>query len=64
MLLIFAHAAAGDIKQVIAQMERSRRDSYFVEDCYRDAELGPILRSEAFAPFRAKHPEPKPGEFR
>ncbi len=64
MLLIFAHAAAGDVKQVIAQMERSRRDSYFVEDCYRDAELGPILRSDAFAPFRAKHPEPKPGEFR
>jgi hypothetical protein len=30
-----------------------------VEDCYRDPDLGPILRSEPFRRFRERFPEPK-----
>ena len=29
-----------------------------IERCYADEDLGPLLRSEAFAAFREKYPEP------
>ena len=31
-------------------------------ECYRDEHLGPILRSERFAPFRARFPDPTKGD--
>ncbi len=63
-LALYVVAASGDVKAFTERFERKKRDRFFVEDCYRDAELSPILRSEAFALFRAKHPEPKPGDLR
>jgi tetratricopeptide (TPR) repeat protein len=59
MLLVLAHAAAGDVKRTIADLEQAKSASYFVGDCYRDDDLGPILRSEAFRTFRDRFPEPK-----
>ena len=60
LLPVLAHAASGDVPATIAAMEKARgRDRYLVEDCYRDPDLGPILRSEPFAAFRERFPEPK-----
>jgi predicted Zn-dependent protease len=59
VLLVLAHAAAGDVKQTIAALERQKPEPYLVRSCYQDADLGPILRGEAFGAFRQKFPEPK-----
>jgi predicted Zn-dependent protease len=60
LLPVLAHASAGDVAGTIAALEKaSRRDRYLVEACYRDPQLGPILRSDAFAEFRKRFPEPK-----
>jgi tetratricopeptide (TPR) repeat protein len=59
LLLVLAHAAAGDAKQAAAVVEKNRPNAYLVAMCYRDPDLGPLLRSEAFREFRAKYPEPK-----
>jgi tetratricopeptide (TPR) repeat protein/uncharacterized protein HemY len=57
--LLLAHASTGNVKQTIATMEKHRLPSYELRSCYQDADLGPILRGEAFAAFREKFPEPK-----
>ncbi len=44
LLLILAHAAHGDAKKVAAVLEGERNRRYLVEDCYRDPDLGPLLR--------------------
>jgi len=59
VLLILAHAATGNAKQAIEAVERFPDDRYLVEDCYRDTDLGPNLRTEPFEAFRARFPEPK-----
>lgn len=59
MLLILAHASAGDVKQTIGVVAKLKPHPYFLGTCYRDADLGPILGSEAFRAFRDKYPEPK-----
>lgn len=59
VLLVLAHAATGDVKRTIAVLDKVRPQPYFLEDCYRDLDLGPILRSEPFATFRDRFPEPK-----
>jgi hypothetical protein len=58
LILLLAYAAAGDVRRSIAVVE-STRDSALLDSCYSDADLGPILRSEAFRTFREKLPEPK-----
>ncbi|HWG44368.1 MAG TPA: tetratricopeptide repeat protein [Gemmataceae bacterium] len=58
-LLVLAHASAGNIQQAIATVEKSRSRTYLLRNCYRDEDLGPILRSEPFKGFREKFPEPK-----
>ena len=37
---------------------RRQRWRFLVVEYYRDADLGPLLRGEPFAAFRAKYPEP------
>jgi hypothetical protein len=64
MWLLLAHAAAGDVKQTIATLEKKRPQPYFLSSCYKDPDLGPILRSEPFKEFREKFPEPTDEELR
>jgi predicted Zn-dependent protease len=59
MLVVLAHASTGNVQRLIAEMEQLTRDRFLIEDCYRDPDLGPLLRSPAFADFRARFPEPK-----
>jgi hypothetical protein len=59
LTLVLAHAAQGDVKQMLAVMESHRVQYYFIDDCYRDPDLGPILRGDGFAAFRERYPEPK-----
>lgn len=65
LLLVLAHAAAGDVKRAVAAAEKARPETFLADDFYRDPELGPILRGEPFRPFRERFPEPKerPGDF-
>jgi tetratricopeptide (TPR) repeat protein len=62
-LLVLAHAARGDAKQAAAVLEQGRTYRYLVGNCYRDADLGPILRGPGFEEFRRRFPEPAPGGF-
>jgi predicted Zn-dependent protease len=64
MLLVLAHAAAGDVKQAMAVIEKNQNQPFLVEDCYYDSELGPLLRSAPFREFADKYPPPRPGQFR
>jgi tetratricopeptide (TPR) repeat protein len=57
VLLVLAHASAGDVKQAIANVEKHFA-RYIVTNCYTDEDLGPILRSDAYREFRARFPEP------
>lgn len=65
LLLVLAHAAAGDVPQAIAAIDKlakesfSLKDGYFLRRCYQDDDLGPILRSKEFEAFRARFPQPK-----
>lgn len=59
LLLVLACAAAGDVPQSIAAMEKPGKDAFFVRRCYEDDDLGPILRCKEFQALRAKFPEPK-----
>jgi hypothetical protein len=60
--LVFAHAAQGDVKQTIAVVERSPANTYLIASFYQDPDLGPILRSDGFRPFRDRFPPPKKEE--
>jgi len=57
LLLVLAHAASGDVKKTIAAVDRFATDTYLPQDCYRDPDLGPILRSPGFQAFRKRFPE-------
>jgi uncharacterized protein HemY len=59
VLLVLAHASAGDVKQAIAALGKRKPPPYLVRNCYSDNDLGPILHSEPFKEFREKFPEPK-----
>lgn len=63
MLLILAHASAGDAQRAIAAAEQKPAQQFLLEDCYRDPDLGPILRSNALRTFRERFPEPKTPEI-
>jgi tetratricopeptide (TPR) repeat protein len=58
MLQILARAARGDVQDTIAVMAKHAQDRFLVGDCYRDDDLGAILRSDAFRPFQERFPEP------
>ncbi len=59
LLVILAYAADGDVKQAMAELQKMRPAPYFLRSCYKDEDLGPLLRSEAFKELRDKFPEPK-----
>lgn len=58
VLVALAHAAAGDVGETIAVLERRKAPADLVRNCYRDEDLGPIVRGEAFGAFRQRFPEP------
>ena len=58
-LVILAHAAHGGVKEALAAMDKLRPQPYVVSECYRDPDLGPLLRGELFRAFRERYPEPK-----
>jgi tetratricopeptide (TPR) repeat protein len=64
LLLILAHASTGDVPATIAAAEKLHPRPYMVQRYYTDEDLGPIVKSEPFAAFRTKFPEPKelPGD--
>jgi hypothetical protein len=57
-LLPLALAASGDVKGLLGHLESKRTLRYIIDDCYRDEDLGPLLRSEAFKEVRAQFPPP------
>jgi predicted Zn-dependent protease len=59
MVVVLVHAAAGDVDEAIAVLDKLPYPRYVVGECYRHAELGPILQSEPFQEFRKKFPEPE-----
>jgi len=65
MWLVLAHAASADVKSTIAVLAKQRIGGRqaLVETCYRDEDLGPILKSEPFRELREKFPEPKERRF-
>jgi predicted Zn-dependent protease len=60
ILLILAHASAGQVKEAIGVADQRPRDRYLVSDCYRDPDVGPLLRAEPMRAFRDRFPEPPP----
>lgn len=59
LLVVLAHAAGGNVQQTIAVVEKMQPKTYLLVSFYQDADLGMILRSEPFAAFREKFPQPK-----
>jgi tetratricopeptide (TPR) repeat protein len=59
LLRILCHAARGDAEQTQTVLAGQRGKKFLVERCYRDADLGPLLRGEKFAGFRARFPPPR-----
>lgn len=57
VLLALALAGTGDAKRVLEFLE-SRKQRFLIEDCYRDEDLGPLLRSDAFKSVRDRFPPP------
>ncbi|MBI1918539.1 MAG: tetratricopeptide repeat protein [Planctomycetes bacterium] len=62
VLLVLAYAAQGDVKRATATAEQYRLDVFRLAECYRDVDLGPLLRRTSFREFRKKFPEPKETE--
>jgi tetratricopeptide (TPR) repeat protein len=57
ILLVLAHAAAGP-DSAIAAVQKVAKEAWALRLCYTDPDVGPILKSEPFAPFRARFPKP------
>jgi hypothetical protein len=60
LLVALALAASGDVPGMVAFAKDRPEQRFFLEDAYRDEDLGPILRSDAFRMFREQFPEPAP----
>jgi hypothetical protein len=56
-LVALALAANGDVKRLVAFAEDRPEQRFFIEDAYHDEDLGRLLRSDAFRPFRERFPE-------
>lgn len=61
ILLVLAVASTGDVARTLVHVDKFRMPRYLIEDCYDDVDLGPILRSDAFTPFRKRYPVPLRG---
>jgi hypothetical protein len=60
-LTMLVHAAKGDVERVMEIARARIANDFDVADCYRNEDLGPLLRDARFAPFRERFPEPKTG---
>jgi hypothetical protein len=58
LMLLYAHAANGDVESMIAVLEKNRSNTYLLKSCYSDEDLGPLLRGESLKMVREKFPEP------
>jgi tetratricopeptide (TPR) repeat protein len=58
VLMPLALASTGDAARLLEYMETKKNNRYLVEDCYRDEDLGPLLRSDAFQLVRDRYPPP------
>jgi hypothetical protein len=56
--LVLAHAAAGDVKETLRLFEIHAKRYNILEMFYQDADLGPLLRSDAFRQVRERFPDP------
>jgi tetratricopeptide (TPR) repeat protein len=64
VLSMLTVAAQGDVERTIAFADRYIRYDADALVCYKDADVGPILASDRFAPFRARFPRPVEYEWR
>jgi len=63
VLLALALASTGDVPRLLEFMESTKNQRFLVEDCYRDEDLGPLLRSDAFRAVQQRYPPPSPASF-
>ena len=56
---VLAHAANGDVTKTLELMEKIKGSPYLTAQCYRDEDLGPILKKDEFKQVREKYPQPK-----
>jgi tetratricopeptide (TPR) repeat protein len=59
LLLLYAHAAAGDVPGMLAAIAQAPRQSWLLRDTYADPDLGPLVRGDALRAFRERYPERK-----
>ena len=57
-LLALALASTGDVPRVLAYFDAKKGQRFFVDDCYFDEDLGPILRGAAFKAVQERYPPP------
>jgi tetratricopeptide (TPR) repeat protein len=58
VLLALAVASSGDVPRFLKFLDTKKAQRYLVDDCYRDEDLGPLLRSEAFRAVQDRYPPP------
>jgi hypothetical protein len=59
VMRVLAHAAQGGPAAALAAMDEAGAPSWVVDNCYRDPDLGPLLRGAGFEAFRVRYPERK-----
>src|SRR5207253_1752856 len=57
-LLVLIPALRGDAKRTVEVASELQENGFRPESCYSHAELGPLLRGDAFQVFRNRFPEP------
>jgi hypothetical protein len=58
VLLALAVASTGDLPRLKAFLETKATRRFFIDDCYRDEDLGPILRGDACKTLHERFPPP------
>jgi tetratricopeptide (TPR) repeat protein len=56
VLLLLAYAAKGDVDAATVELDRSLERNWTPAELYDDEDIGPLLKTEKFAPLRAKYP--------
>jgi predicted Zn-dependent protease len=62
VLEVLVRAAAGDMAKTAEALQAGGDRPYLVASCYRDPDLGPLLRGDRFRAVRERYPEPKEGD--
>ena len=58
VLLALALTSTGDVPRVLAFLESKKGQPHFIDDCYYDEDLGPILRGNAYKELHTHFPPP------